>query len=42
MKASKVKADYYKEAAIFLNLGAKTSYNHYLAFLTRGLVDRSI
>ncbi|KAJ7658031.1 RNA polymerase II-associated protein, partial [Mycena rosella] len=37
MKDHQIKADYYKDAAIFLNLGAKTGYDDHLAFLTRGI-----
>ncbi|KAJ7502428.1 RNA polymerase II-associated protein [Mycena galericulata] len=37
MKDQKTKADYYKEAAIFLNSGAGVGYNEHLAFLTRGI-----
>ncbi|KAF8212535.1 RNA polymerase II-associated protein [Mycena galopus ATCC 62051] len=37
MKDSQTKTDYYKEAAIFLNLGAGVDFNGHLAFLTRGV-----
>ncbi|KAJ7933907.1 RNA polymerase II-associated protein, partial [Mycena leptocephala] len=37
MKDQHTKADYYKEAAIFLNSGAGVGFNGHLAFLTRGI-----
>ncbi|KAJ7167486.1 RNA polymerase II-associated protein [Mycena filopes] len=37
MKDQKTKGDYYKEAAIFLNSGAKVGFDGHLAFLTRGI-----
>ncbi|KAJ6594521.1 RNA polymerase II-associated protein [Mycena capillaripes] len=37
MKDQQTKADYYKEAAIFLNSGAGVGFDGHLAFLTRGI-----